>query len=198
MALPSRVYFTLIEAAARWGCTTADVAAWASIGRFVRVTGIAPIRCGAATVAGLVGIAAADVLPMFRRCGTGPTQVRMRRFRDLDGDVWHFMLEAGEGVVVAGADLMITAAEVQRFEEEHELLKRPHAGVGPALRYDWDEMYAQVAKRIHDHGVPDSQTQFVTEMMDWFVRRSENGDVPDESTIRRRLSPIWRTLREQA
>lgn len=197
MALPSRVYFTLIEAAARWGCTAADVAAWASVGRLEIVTGIAPIRCGAATVGGIVGIEAADILPMFRRCGTGPSQITMRRIRDLAGNVWHFITEPGEGVSVAGADLLITAAEALRFEEEHDLLKRPHAGVGPALKYDWEGMYVQVTKRIHDQGLPDSQQLFVAEIVAWFVDRSKNGDVPDESTIRRRLSPIWRALRDQ-
>ena len=34
MALPPREYFTLHEAAARWDCTLADIAGWASAGRF--------------------------------------------------------------------------------------------------------------------------------------------------------------------
>jgi hypothetical protein len=148
-------------------------------------------------VGGIVGIEAADILPMFRRCGTGPSQITMRRIRDLAGNVWHFITEPGEGVSVAGADLLITAAEALRFEEEHDLLKRPHAGVGPALKYDWEGMYVQVAKRIHDQGLPDSQQLFVAEIVAWFVDRSKSGDVPDESTIRRRLSPIWRALRDQ-
>ena len=46
MALPPRVYFTLIEAAARWDCTIADIAGWASVGRFRIVTAIAPVSHG--------------------------------------------------------------------------------------------------------------------------------------------------------
>lgn len=40
MALPPRVFFTLHEVTARWGCNIADVAGWADAGRFRILTGI--------------------------------------------------------------------------------------------------------------------------------------------------------------
>ena len=40
MGLPPRVYFTVHEVTARWGCNIADVAGWADAGRFRILTGI--------------------------------------------------------------------------------------------------------------------------------------------------------------
>jgi hypothetical protein len=72
MALPKRVWFTLHEVAARWGCNIADIAGWADAGHFCIITGVTPIRSGAEIVAGKVALAPMDILPLFRRCGTGP------------------------------------------------------------------------------------------------------------------------------
>ena len=68
----------------------------------------------------------------------------------------------------------------------------------PRFTYDWDAMYVAVIKRIHEHGLPDTQAEFVGEFQEWFARRDEKGEAPDERTIRRRLNPIWRALREPA
>ena len=59
-------------------------------------------------------------------------------------------------------------------------------------------MYVAVIKRIHEHGLPETQAEFIGEFQEWFARRDEKGEAPDERTIRRRLNPIWRTLRETA
>lgn len=46
MALPPRVFFTLHEASARWGCNLADIAGWADEGRFRILTGLPPFNAG--------------------------------------------------------------------------------------------------------------------------------------------------------
>ena len=71
MALPPRVYYTLQEVTARWGCNIADVAGWAAAGKFHIMTGIGLVRCGEEIVAGRVAISPMDLMPLFRRCGTG-------------------------------------------------------------------------------------------------------------------------------
>ena len=68
MALPPRVHFTLQEAAARWDCTLADIAGWASVGRFDIVTAIPPVTRGRQIVAGYVVVSVTDIMQMFRRC----------------------------------------------------------------------------------------------------------------------------------
>ena len=60
MALPPREYFTLHEAAARWDCTLADIAGWASAGRFDIVTAIAPVMQILKDVAGFVVVAVTE------------------------------------------------------------------------------------------------------------------------------------------
>ena len=67
MALPPRVFFSVQEVSARWGCNVADVAAWANADRFRILTGIGLVRCGDEVVAGQVVISPMDLLPLFRR-----------------------------------------------------------------------------------------------------------------------------------
>lgn len=195
MALPPRVYFTLHEAAARWDCTLADIAGWASVGRFDIVTAIAPVTAGLQIVAGYVVVAVTDILQMFRRCGTGPTRSLLRRVRPKDQEDWIMIADPAERIEVTLADLLIMAEDVRRFEADCDLLRRPASHIGSTARYDWDGMYISLMVRIHDQGVPATQAEWLGEVQDWFVANTQNGEVPDERTIRRRLTPIWKALR---
>lgn len=196
MGLPPRVFWTLDEAAARWGCMPSDIVAWSVAGRLDITTTAPPVTCGDRVVAGLVVIAAADVMRMFRRTCSAPRSCSIRRLRPEGEPDWLFITDPEDGITVEAADLVIMAREAARFEDEHELFRRP-GGFGPEPRYDWEAFYQQVCIRLHEHGLPETQAEFVAEMQEWFVRRSETGDAPDERTIRRRLNPIWRALRKQ-
>jgi len=197
MSLPPRVFYTLTEAAARWGCSPADIAGWAAVGQLEIVTGIPPTQFGEHIIAGIVAVAAADILPMYRRCGSGPETCEIRRVREAGSTEWSYAAPPGQGLVVAKADLMIMADEVARFEDECGIFKRHSGGAGPASAYDWDGFYMAMILRIHEHGVPETQAELVGEMQDWFLSRDDS-KLPDESTIRKRVSPIWRALLEQA
>jgi hypothetical protein len=48
---------------------------------------------------------------------------------------------------------------------------------------------------VHEKGLPTTQSEFIAELQEWFAGVAQNGEVPDESTIRRRLRPIWKALR---
>ena len=195
MALPPRVYFTLHEATARWDCTLADIAGWASVGRFDIVTAVAPVTAGLQKVAGFVAVSVTDILQMFRRCGTGPTISRLWRVRPLNETEWVLLPEHLAGIEVTLADLLIMAEDVRRFEADCDLLRRPASHIGSTARYDWDGMYISLMVRIHDQGLPATQAEWLGEVQDWFVANSGNVEVPDERTIRRRLTPIWKALR---
>jgi hypothetical protein len=188
----------LAEASGRWGCQPADIADWAALGKIEIVTGIAPARCGAETIAGLVALSAADILPMFRRCGSGPQSSLVRRFRLPEERDWKLVTDPVEGVTVALADLVILKSELRRFEVEYDLFRTQHGGQGPERRYDWDGFFTALIKRVHFHGLPEKQADLVEDMADWFARRSETGDGPDVSTIRKRIAPVWRALRGEA
>jgi len=195
MALPPRVYFTLQEVAARWDCTLADIAGWASVGRFDIVTAIAPITIDAQVLAGFVAVAVTDILQMFRRSGTGPTKSTLRRVRPRGREDWIMIADSAERIEITLDDLIIMAEDVRQFEAAFDLARRPGAYSGSTARYDWDGMYIALMVRIYDQGLPATQAEWLGEVQDWFVANSESGEVPDERTIRRRLTPIWKALR---
>lgn len=194
MKLPKREFYTVHEVAARWGYTIADVAGWSAAGHFDILTGIPPAMCGEKVVAGEVIISAFDILPMFRRCGTGPQTAWLRRVRTKSDPEWQLITDPVAGVEVSVADLLISGQHVHRFEEKNELFRRVSGSTGSVSPYDWEGMLQALALRIHERGIPASQGELVAEMQEWFVEHSDGNDVPDERSIRRRITPIWREL----
>ena len=198
MALPPRAFFTLHETASRWGCTIADIAGWASEGKFDIVTGIPLAICDAEKVSGKIILSPMDMLPLFRRSGTGPTAIKLLRVKPEPGRDWAYVTEPADGVEVSIADLLISGQDVLRFEDDYDLLRRIGGGTGSLSPYDWEGMYVTMIKRIHEQGLPATQAELIGELQEWFTDVAENGEVPDESTIRRRLRPFWRALRGAA
>ena len=113
MALPPRVHFTLQEAAARWDCTLADIAGWASVGRFDIVTAIPTVIRGRQIISGYVVVSVTDIMQMFRRCGTGPSKCILRRVRPRDQEEWIMIADIPERIEVSLADLVIMAVGVR-------------------------------------------------------------------------------------
>lgn len=202
MGLPPKVFYSLIEAAARWNCSPADIAGWASLGQLRIVTGISPVQAGGEMIAGLVEISAADMLWMFRRCGTEPIEGHARRVRPVTEDAerpWVFVTDPVDGVPIEIATLMIFTSDAQRFEEEHEIFGRPRISNASAQpKYDWEGFWQHLVVRIYREGLPDTQEELVTEMQDFFERRAEHGATPDGRTLRRRIKPVWYELRGHA
>jgi hypothetical protein len=46
--------------------------------------------------------------------------------------------------------------------------------------------------------MPATQAELITEVQDWFAQNSPSGEIPEESTTRKKIAPIWRALRETA
>lgn len=200
LTLPPRAFWKLPEVAARWGCHSEDIAAWAAAGQVVVSAVVPPVVCGGELVEGLVAINVTDVMPMFRRNGPGLGHVR--RVRRADEQNWLYITDPSDGIAVGQDDLVLVAAEMNRFEQQHSIFGRPAAAAiavpGPhPSKYDWDAMWVHVLQRVHEQGLPETQREFVNEIQEWFIRRSPDGDAPDERTIRRRLTPAWRTLRAE-
>lgn len=195
MALPARVYLTLHETSARWGCNIADIAGWADAGRFRILTGITAVRCGDEVIAGKVTLSPMELMPLFRRCGTGPSEGIMRRIQPAGRQDWLLITDPACGITVAVADMVIMAEEVHAFEDENDMIRRVAAGPGVSTSYDWEGMNIALIVRIFDHGLPDTQADLVAEMQEWFADRSDGKKMPDSRSIRRRITPIWRALR---
>ncbi len=197
MSLPPRAFYSLTETSARWGCAAADLAGWAATDHLTLVTSIASVTCGKQPVAGIVVVSAADMMRMFRRHGPSEEECRVYRIRSQGSSDWQYITEPADGVVVKITDLMLLAGEVQKFEDDRDLFRRPLTSPGSAPRYDWEGVTFMLFRRINDQGVPATQAELIAEVQDWFAQNSPTGDIPEESTTRKKIAPIWRALREK-
>lgn len=146
-------------------------------------------------MSGLVAVPPEDLVAMLRRSQPAPNTGIVRRIREAErGGPWLRIAGPAAGIEIDAADVMITAKEMDRFEEAYSLTRRVAPG-GSASRYDWDGFYTALIRRIHNDGLPDTQRELVAEMQGWFERRSKDGEAPDESTIRRKISALWNELR---
>lgn len=202
MPLPPKYLYSIVEAAARWGCSVADVAGYAATGHLRIATGVRPLQCGGEVVTGLVEVAMQETLPALRRAGaTKPIQIyRVRPFGEDEGTPvaqWHLISQPIEGLSVAVEDLCVPGADVAAFEAEFEIFGKPRLpGSGTKPKYDWEAFWQYLSVRLYREGLPDTQEELVREAQDWFMRRSDDGDAPDGRTLRRRITPLWYELRE--
>lgn len=193
-ATPS-AFYSIMELSIRWDHGVHRVVDAAILGQLRVVTGISPVDCGLQRIGGLVQVNIADVLPMFRRIGPSEETATLRRIAPYEGGDWIYITDPAEGILIRSNDLLVPGQDVQRYEDERDLLRRSAHSAGATPRYDWDAMYAWLFKRINDYGVPESQAALVGEVQDWFIRNSKSGKVPEDSTIRKRILMIWRILR---
>ncbi len=195
MPLPPVAFYSIYEIAVRWGRPPADVAGWAAAGHLQVLAGIPPVSCGDAMVAGFVEVPIAELMPMFRRYGPSDEVCRLKRVKPHDSEIWLKVTDPPDGVPIRSSDLLLSAESLQQFEEERDLMRRPAPNIGANPRYDWDAMYAWLTMWLFQNGIPDTQSALVALVQDWFVQNSPSGDVPDESTIRKRLLALWRKLK---
>ena len=195
MPLPPVAFYSIYEISARWGCPAADIAGWAAAGHLQVLAGIPPVNCGAESIAGIVEVPIAELMPMFRRFGPSDEHGRLKRVKPLGTATWLNVTEPPDGLPIRSSDLLLAAGPLQQFEEERELLRRPANNMGASARYDWESMYAWLTWYLFEMGVPATQSALIALVQDWFVQNSRSGEVPDESTIRKRLTPLWRKLR---
>jgi len=197
MALPPRVFWALEDLAVRWGCAPADIVGWATEGIIEIVTSIGLVQCGGSeSQVGLVVVCAEDIMPLFRRNVPDHNACMIRRIRPPRSETWKIITDPAQGAPIRTDDLLVTAGTAQRFEDEYDPLHRVHVSPGRSSRHEWEGMLQALMIRLFEHGLPESQAEFVAEGQDWFVANSKDGTVPDESQIRRKLSPIWRALKK--
>ncbi|MET4129925.1 hypothetical protein [Roseovarius sp. MBR-6] len=197
MALPPRVFWALEDLAVRWGCAPADIVGWATEGIIEIVTSIGKVQCsGTEPQVGLMVVCAEDVMPLFRGNRSDPRTCMIWRIRPQGTGTWKIITDPAQGATIELEDLLVTAKTAQRFEDEYDPLHRVHVSPGRSSRHEWEGMLQALMIRLFEHGLPESQAELVAEGQDWFVANSRDGSVPDESQIRRKLSPIWRALKK--
>lgn len=196
MPLPQRAFYTVQEAALRWDCSLGSLAGWAAVGKLEIVTAIRPVIQDEHVYAGFVAVPIADIMGLFSE--GGGSRIRLYRFRPTESEDWIMIRNPVSTVEVRLADLLIAVEEMQRFESAHGLMRRLTAHGGAPPRHDWEGLLGFLIQRVHLEGVPATQGELISVAQDWFAEQSEDGGIPDERTIRRRLGPIWKSLQEAA
>ena len=194
MAFPAQVFYSILEVSVRWGCSVTQVVNNAIADELDLVTGVSQIMLGEECVAGLISVPGCEVRPLFRPFGKGAKKIYLTQARLTPNEPWRTITKPARGVRLTAADIMITAKEIDRFEEDHGIGRTRSVGPGAPLKYDWDGFYVAVLKRIYSNGFPARQRDLVVEMQEWFIANSADGDAPDESTIRRRIQAVWKEL----
>ena len=195
MAFPARCLFTIVEVSARWTCSPTQIVDWAISGEIELVAAFGQVKFGDEIASGLLSVPGTEVRPLFRPFGEAAKKVYVKQARRAKGTAWMTITEPARGVRFTAADILITADEIERFEQAHEINRSRNAGPGARGKYDWDGFHIALMKRIHDHGLPATQVALIVEMQDWFIANSAHGSAPDESTIRQRIKVIWYTLK---
>lgn len=194
MAFPPKYFYTVLEAAGRWDCSAAQVVEWAIADEIDLVATIAPVLIGEEEIGGLMSVAGSEIRPLFRAVGMPAKKVHVRYLKPQGSKDWRLITSPAKGVKLTAGDIMITASEIERFEAAHGISRRANVGPGAPSRYNWDGFYIALLKRVFTHGLPPRQKDLIDEMQEWFIQTSDNGDAPDESTIRRRIRAVWQEL----
>jgi hypothetical protein len=189
--------FTVLEATVRWGCTQAQILDWAIADDIDLVAGFPLVKLGEELASGLMSVAGTEVRPLFRPFGTAAKKVYVKQARPPGSNAWRHITKPAGGVRMEAADIMITASEMERFESAHGFARPRASGPGAPPRYDWDQFYVALIRRLFNDGMPESLRALVGEMQEWFIENSPTGDAPDESTIRKRITAVWRELNQQ-
>src|SRR3954470_12609400 len=97
--------------------------------------------------------------------------------------------------VIHRDDLVICRGEMERFEKLLGVTPAPETQgrLGAPPRFDWDGFWIEVCRIVHEDGIPLTQSDLVRRMNQWFD--SQERGSPDESTIKKKLKPLWHTLR---
>lgn len=208
MPAPPRSFLTVADTAIRWQVAPLDIAAWAIDGEIALSAVLPAVETADKQIAsGIVEIDGADVVALFRRDGSPRKSTVIRRFRRAKTSEWDWIVHPADGVILTAADVIILRREFERCERAWGLfqsgrdsivdggtgMRKRLPGPGAPPKHDWDAFAGAVARRVHEQGMPASQGELVRDMMEWFADR-EATQTPDERTVRRKVSAIWKEL----
>ncbi len=204
-------FYHLDEMLSRWEMTERDIAAFvladeltlsATVGglriEYGAIDEIGDDRCfripeGTRFAIGTIDLARDDAWRILREGSWAITSLKAEpgRYQNIDGLNWE------NRHLVQREDLVICRAEIERFEQAQGLSLEADAPIrrGAPSRFDWDAFWVEVCRVIHADGLPDTQNELVGRLAEWFEINRKS--VPDESTIKKKLKPLWRELRRQ-
>jgi hypothetical protein len=216
VSLLHKPFYRMEEICQRWGMTLVDLEAFVFAGELtlsVQVVDLAieqgllepspdgslcRLSQGTEYVTGLFDLRAADASRVLRR---GKDQVR--QFAAKRGEYVYVAPPDGEWswVDVERKDLVVRHAERERFEAAHQLAQptirelsaRPR---GAQPTHNWDAFWIETCRLLFFDGVPPSQAALIRHLQAWFAAQGKK--VPDESTLKRKLKPLWELVAPEA
>jgi len=101
--------------------------------------------------------------------------------------------------VVGKSDLVISHEELICFEKANPALAGQAEAVdgnrrGAPSRYQWDDIWVELCAMIFLDGLPETQIELVQHIARWL--EAQGKPVPDDSTIKKKIKPLWQRLRE--
>jgi hypothetical protein len=127
-------------------------------------------------------------------------------FKSENGTYMDIVLEKFDSSAfsVHRSQLVVRHAELTRFEAAQaameatppimRTLAAPQAaGRGAPAKYKWDDFYCALAVMTHAEGIPETQTELIRRMMDWFAKQNL---YPDPTTVKRKVAIFWRQYHE--
>ena len=67
-------------------------------------------------------------------------------------------------------------------------------GGGRPPKWDWDAFWVEICRIVYLDGVPSTQAEMVRKIQEWFVQQVDA--VPADSEIKKRVSKLFRVIRE--
>lgn len=103
--------------------------------------------------------------------------------------------------LVHKSDLVIPHEEFIRFEKVHPTLADGDENQdikrrGAPSKFDWDDIWVELCAIIFLDGLPATQAELVKCIAEWL--ESQGKRVPDDSTIKKKIRPLWQRLRSQS
>lgn len=149
---------------------------------------------------------AVDLLPLDGWHALRPESHRIYSFRsepgaymDIHDPDWGscaFFIDRSQ-LVVRHAELARFEAAQAAMETSPPIMQTPAApqvaGRGAPAKYKWDDFYCALAVMTHADGVPETQTELIRRMMDWFAKQNL---YPDPTTVKRKVAIFWRQYHE--
>jgi hypothetical protein len=201
-------FYHLDEMLTRWGMTERDIAAFVLADELTVSATVSGLRIeygtfeecgdegcfripeGTRFTIGTVELAHDDAWRILREGSWAITSLKSEpgRYQNIDGPNW------GNKHQVQRDDLVICRAEIERFEQAQGLLIEAEAPIrrGAPSQFDWDAFWVEVCRGVHADGLPVTQNELVGRMAAWFELNHKKA--PDESTIKKKLKPLWRQL----
>lgn len=192
MGFPPKEFYTVDELASRWDTPPLKIIEWAMGRKIELVVALPEAEFEDGQEAEYAAVRASQVRPLFRSYADAERSVLICRATPPGADAPLRIVKPPDGARIMAADVMAVLAEVERFEEENELVRRVVVGPGAPTRHNWERFYVELCVRIHQHGLPETQKELVEDMDDpnW-------GEPPDPSTIRKKVKVVWQRLKPE-